>query len=110
MADPAQPTGEVLGEAAQHHRQVLLLFASLPMPMLDQPLAGASENLSAALGAGDADQGETPAPIPLLARSFEQRPRLRKNATFMVGQPRAVTPARARVMRGSSPLIRQRPE
>jgi hypothetical protein len=109
MADPAQPTGEVLVEAAQHHRQVLLLFASLPMPMLEQPLAGASEKLSAALGAGDADQGETPAPIPLLARSFEQRPRLRKNATFMVAAASSHA-ARARVMRGSSPLIRQRPE
>jgi hypothetical protein len=55
--------GKVLVEAAQHHRQVLLLFASLPMPMFEQPLAGASEKLSAALDAWDADQGEPPVPI-----------------------------------------------
>jgi hypothetical protein len=29
----------------QHHREVLLLFASPPMPMRKQPLAGASEKL-----------------------------------------------------------------
>src|SRR5262249_43940415 len=68
MADPAQPTvavvqSKVLVEATQHHRQVLLLFASLPMPMFEQPLAGASKKLSAALGAGDTGQGEPPAPV-----------------------------------------------
>jgi hypothetical protein len=55
--------GEVLVEAAQHHREVLLLLASLPMSVSKQPLAGASEELSAALGAGDPDQGETPCSI-----------------------------------------------
>jgi hypothetical protein len=83
MADPAQPTvavvqSEVLVEAAQHHRQVLLLFASLPMPMLEQPLAGASEKLSAALGAGDTDQGEPPSPIhPTDMLEAEELKRLR---------------------------------
>jgi hypothetical protein len=33
--------GEVLVEAAQHHREVLLLLASLPMSVSKQPLAGA---------------------------------------------------------------------
>jgi hypothetical protein len=68
MADPAQFTftvvqRKVLVEAAQHHREVLLLFASQPMPMRNQPLAGASEKLPATLGAGDVDECETPAPI-----------------------------------------------
>jgi hypothetical protein len=55
--------GEVLVEAAQHHREVLLLLASLPMSVSKQPLAGASEELSATLGAGDPDQGEPPCSI-----------------------------------------------
>ena len=68
VADPAELAvavvqGEVLVEAAQHHREVSLLLASRPMPVSKQPLAGASEELSAALGAGDADQGETPCSI-----------------------------------------------
>jgi hypothetical protein len=68
VADPAELAvavvqGEVLVEAAQHHREVLLLLASLPMPVSKQPLAGASEELSATLGAGDPDQGETPCSI-----------------------------------------------
>jgi hypothetical protein len=65
VADPAELTvavvqGEVLVEAAQHHREVLLLLASPPMPVSKQPLAGTSEELSATLGAGDPDQGEPP--------------------------------------------------
>ena len=68
VADPAELAvavvqGEVLVEAAQHHREVLLLLASLPMPVSKQPLVGASEELSATLGAGDPDQGETPCSI-----------------------------------------------
>ena len=68
VADPAELAvavvqGEVLVEAAQHHREVLLLLASRPMPVSKQPLAGASEELSATLGAGDPDQGETPCSI-----------------------------------------------
>src|SRR5262245_64773190 len=64
IADPAQLTltvvqGKVLVEAAQHHREVLLLFASQPMPMRKQPLAGAREKLLATLGAGDTDECET---------------------------------------------------
>ena len=60
MADPAQLAvavvhGKVLVEAAQHHREVMLLFASLPMPVREQPVAGASEKLPAAFGAGDAN-------------------------------------------------------
>ena len=65
VADPAELAVavvqcEVLVEAAQHHREVLLLLASCPMSASKQPLAGAR---SAALGAGDADQGETPCSI-----------------------------------------------
>ena len=68
VADPAELAvavvqGEVLVEAAQHHREVLLLLASLPMPVSKQPPAGASEELSATLGAGDPDQSETPCSI-----------------------------------------------
>jgi hypothetical protein len=68
VADPAELAvavvqGEVLVEAAQHHREVLLLLASLPMSVSKQPLAGANEELSATLGAGDTDQGETPCSI-----------------------------------------------
>jgi len=68
MADPAELAvavvqGEVLVEAAQHHREVLLLLASLPMSVSKQPLAGASEELSATLGARNTDQGETPCSI-----------------------------------------------
>jgi hypothetical protein len=68
VADPAELAvavvqGEVLVEAAQHHREVLLLLASLPMSVSKQPLAGASEELSATLGAGDPDQSETPCSI-----------------------------------------------
>src|SRR6266849_984935 len=68
VADPAQFTftvvqRKVLVEAAQHHREVVLLFASPPMPMREQPLAGASEKLPATLGAGDADESKAPAPI-----------------------------------------------
>jgi hypothetical protein len=68
VADPAELAvavvqGEVLVEAAQHHREVLLLLASRPMSVSKQPLAGAGEELSAALGAGDTDQGETPCSI-----------------------------------------------
>ena len=68
VADPAELAvavvqGEVLVEAAQHHREVLLLLASLPISVSKQPLAGASEELSAALGAGDPDQGEPPCSI-----------------------------------------------
>jgi len=68
VADPAELAvavvqGEVLVEAAQHHREVLLLLASLPISMSKQPLAGASEELSATLGAGDPDQGEPPCSI-----------------------------------------------
>jgi hypothetical protein len=55
--------GEVLVEAAQHHREVLLLLASLPMSVSKQPLAGASEELSTTLGARDPDQGEPPCSI-----------------------------------------------
>jgi hypothetical protein len=40
--------GEVLVEAAQHHREVLLLLASLPMSVSKQPL---KERVSASLGA-----------------------------------------------------------
>ena len=59
IADPAQLTfamvqGKVLVEAAQHHREVMLLFASLPVPVRKQPLAGAREKLPAAFGARDA--------------------------------------------------------
>src|SRR3984957_6686752 len=66
VADPAELAvavvqGEVLVEAAQHHREGLLLLASLPMSK--QPLAGASGDLSATLGAGDPDQGEPPCSI-----------------------------------------------
>jgi hypothetical protein len=65
VADPAELAvavvqGEVLVEAAQHHCEMMLLLAPLPMPMSKQPLAGASEKLSATLGAGDTDQGEAP--------------------------------------------------
>src|SRR6185436_8382660 len=68
MANPtelaaAMMQGEVLVESAQHHREVMLLFAFRPMPVPLQPLAGASEKLTATLGAGDADQGEAPCPI-----------------------------------------------
>jgi hypothetical protein len=68
VANPAELVtamvqGEVLVEAAQHHREVLLLLASLPMPVPQQPLAGASEELTATLGAGNADQGKAPCPI-----------------------------------------------
>src|SRR5215471_13079888 len=42
IADPAQLTfamvqGKVLVEAAQHHREVMLLFAPLPVPVRKQP-------------------------------------------------------------------------
>jgi hypothetical protein len=47
--------GKVLVEAAQHHHEVMLLFAPLPVPVRKQPLAGASEKLPAAFGAGDAN-------------------------------------------------------
>src|ERR1700729_2310638 len=68
VADPAELAvavvqGEVLVEAAQHHREVLLLLASLPMSVSKQPLAGAREELSATLGIGDPDQGEPPCSI-----------------------------------------------
>ena len=68
VADPAELAvavvqGEVLVEATQHHREMLLLLTSLPMSMAKQLLAGASEKLSAAFGAGDTDQGETPCSI-----------------------------------------------
>jgi hypothetical protein len=57
---------------------VLLLFASRPVPMLEQPLAGAGEKLSAALGAGDTDQGKPPAPIhPTDVLEAEELKRLR---------------------------------
>jgi hypothetical protein len=53
VADPtelavAAVQGEVLVEAAQHHREVLLLLASLPMSVSKQPL---KERVSASLGA-----------------------------------------------------------
>ncbi len=54
---------EVLVEPAQHHRKVVLLFTLLPMPMLVQPLAGSSEEFSAALGAGYSDHGKSSCPI-----------------------------------------------
>jgi hypothetical protein len=38
---------------AQRHREVMLLF--VPLPARKQPLAGASEKLPAAFGAGDAN-------------------------------------------------------
>ena len=65
VADPAELAvavvqGEVLVEATQRPREMLLLLTSLPMSMAKQLLAGASEKLSAAFGAGDTDQGETP--------------------------------------------------
>ena len=68
VADPAELAvavvqGEVLVEAAQHHREVPLLLASLPMSVSKQPLAGASEELSATLGAWDTDQSEAPCSI-----------------------------------------------
>src|SRR3984957_16586847 len=68
VADPAELAvavvqGEVLVEAAPHHREVLLLLASLPMSVSKQSLAGASEELSATLGAGDPDQSKTPCSI-----------------------------------------------
>jgi hypothetical protein len=70
VADPAALAvavvqGEVLVlvEAAQPHREVLRLLASIPMSVSKQPLAGASEELSATLGAGDPAQGETPCSI-----------------------------------------------
>ena len=54
---------EILVEAAQHRRKVLLLFASFPMPMLKQPLTCARKKLLATLDAGNADQGKAPAPV-----------------------------------------------
>src|ERR1700694_6287737 len=55
VADPAELAvavvqGEVLVEAAQHHREVPLLLASLPVSVCKPPLAGASEDLFATLG------------------------------------------------------------
>jgi hypothetical protein len=60
LMDPVQLTatvvqGKVLVEAAQHHREMTLLFASRPVPMRPQPLADASEKLAAAFIARDAD-------------------------------------------------------
>src|SRR4030088_54760 len=71
VADPAELAvavvqGEVLVEAAQHHREVLLLLASLPMSVSKQPLAGASEELSATLVQGMRIKAKRP------ARSFPQ--------------------------------------
>jgi hypothetical protein len=59
VADPAELAvavvqGEVLVEAAQHHREVLLLLASLPMQLasealFDVPAKAANGKISAAL-------------------------------------------------------------
>ena len=54
---------EVLIEASQHHRQVALLVAALPVHMPFHPLAGASQELTAALHAWDSDQRELTAPV-----------------------------------------------
>ena len=51
---------EVLIEAAQHPRQMLLLLPSFPVSMLKDPFSCAEQELPTALGAGDADQGKAP--------------------------------------------------
>jgi len=68
MADPVQlllamMQPEVLVEALKHRPQTLLLIASSPVHMPDQPLVGASKELAATLNAGDADHGELAASI-----------------------------------------------
>src|ERR1035438_3126325 len=49
---------EILVEAAQHPRQLLLLILPLPMPMLPEPLLGFSQELSAAFNARNPHQGK----------------------------------------------------
>jgi len=49
---------EILVEAAQHHRQLLLLILSLPMPMLPEPLFGFGQEFSAAFRARNPHQGK----------------------------------------------------
>jgi hypothetical protein len=91
LADPAELAvavvqGEVLVEAAQHHREVLLLLASLPMSVSKQPLAGASQELSATLGAGDPDQGEPPCSIlPTDVLEAQKLKRLSSDVTRPIG-------------------------
>jgi hypothetical protein len=67
-ADPAELSfavvqSKVLVEAAQHHRQMVLLFVSLPMSVRKQPLLRSGEEFSATFDAGQSDQGEAPSPI-----------------------------------------------
>src|ERR1035441_4691880 len=54
---------EILVEAAQHPRQLLLLILPLPMPMLPEPLLGFSQELSAAFIARHPYQGKLAASI-----------------------------------------------
>ena len=91
VADPAELAvavvqGEVLVETAQHHREVLLLLASLPMSVSKQPRAGASEELSATLGAGDPDQSETPCSI--LPTDVLEAQKLKRLLLVVFGQVR----------------------
>ena len=54
---------EVLVEAAQHRRKMLLLFASFPMPVLRAATHVCAQKILATLDAGNADQGKAPAPV-----------------------------------------------
>jgi hypothetical protein len=54
---------EVLIEAAQHPRQMLLLLPSSPVSVLKDPLPCAYQELPTTLDAGDAKQGEAPRSI-----------------------------------------------
>ena len=49
---------EILVEAAQHQRKLLLLILPRPMPMLSEPLLGFGQELSAAFDARNPHQGK----------------------------------------------------
>src|ERR1035438_10781508 len=55
-SDLVQP--EILVEAAQHQRKLLLLILPRPMPMLSEPLLGFGQELSAAFDARNPHQGK----------------------------------------------------